>query len=323
MRVELTYGLLASTTAWDAGDALSRHHETKHVHHERSAADAPVGSTVKLYSGVGCDPKNLLKSVDTSELTVGKHENMCDTHEPVKSMQFFGDAGAFLDVYTECDARPDSYSASIYPADGCTAIYGWPGVKAFKYVTAEVAVSKDDLSLLEVRAEKPAAKYNVVFSCESSNYFGYQVLANKYGFDHTPQTGGVWTRLMTSRASDDFSATLPTFNARRHPYAWRYGPLNKADVIEKWYASAVPPQEEVLVVIDPDNWITGDLRPLVDKVKPGHALAERAFFGGSQALVKEMWQEFCKLPPRWGVGGWVGGRAGRLTGVHECVLASC
>ena len=27
--------------------------------------------------------------------------------------------------------------------------------------------------------------------------------------------------------------------ARRHPYSWRYGPVNKADVLVKWFASPV------------------------------------------------------------------------------------
>ena len=68
-------------------------------------------------------------------------------------------------------------------------------------------------------------------------------------------------------------------------YFGRYGPLNKADVITKWFASVDAPQDEVIVVIDPDNWFTGEIRPWVDKVKKGHAVAQAAFYYGATSQV--------------------------------------
>ena len=113
---------------------------------------------------------------------------------------------------------------------------------------------------------------SIYHTSESSNYFGYQVYANYYGFLKTKQQSARWTRLITARDEDDLSAKFPTFTAHRHPCtnqrksattiiwllilpymscdastvdAWRYGPLNKADVLEKWFASPQAPQEEV------------------------------------------------------------------------------
>jgi hypothetical protein len=38
---------------------------------------------------------------------------------------------------------------------------------------------------------------------------------------------------------------LPSFQAKRHPFSLRYGPLNKPDVLAKWFQSAHRPSEEV------------------------------------------------------------------------------
>ena len=49
------------------------------------------------------------------------------------------------------------------------------------------------------------------------------------------------------------------------------GPLNKPDVIVKWYASASAPAkgvDEVVVVIDPDNWLVRSIQPWVSQVRP-------------------------------------------------------
>eukprot|EP00041_Stephanoeca_diplocostata_P008283 m.120901 g.120901 ORF g.120901 m.120901 type:complete len:406 (+) comp17257_c0_seq4:894-2111(+) len=93
---------------------------------------------------------------------------------------------------------------------------------------------------------------------------------------------------------DDLGDQFPTYVARRHPFSRRYGPINKADVITKWLNSVDAPQEEVIVVIDPDNWFTGSIRPWVDKVKKGQAVAQAAFYAGSTVQVTKLWQIFCK-----------------------------
>ena len=48
----------------------------------------------------------------------------------------------------------------------------------------------------------------------------------------------------------------------------RYGPTNKADSLVKWFNSPLnQPKEEIIVVIDPDNWIIKDISPWVQKVE--------------------------------------------------------
>jgi len=138
------------------------------------------------------------------------------------------------------------------------------------------------------------ANYNIVFSCESSNYFGYQVQSNYFGFLKTQQTNAAWTRLMTSAGPDDMMDTFPTYYAKRHPYAWRYGPINKADVLTKWFLSPDAPKEDVIVIIDPDNYVTKDLAAVAALVKPGLAYAEKAFYYGQKTTVNKLWKKFCR-----------------------------
>ena len=56
---------------------------------------------------------------------------------------------------------------------------------------------------------------------------------------------------------------------------------------------------QVIVVVDPDNWILKDIRPWVDKVKPGQALAQKAWFSGSREKITKLWHEFCRKNCDW------------------------
>jgi hypothetical protein len=83
--------------------------------------------------------------------------------------------------------------------------------------------------------------------------------------------------------------TFPTFYAKRHPYSKRYSPLNKADVTAKWYASVNSPgDDEVIVMIDPDNWLLKPVDAIAAQIRPGHAVAEGAWFEGQKGLVREV-----------------------------------
>ena len=93
-----------------------------------------------------------------------------------------------------------------------------------------------------------------------------------------PEAGGSWTRLLTAKTADDLAETFPTFVAKRNIFAPRYGPINKPDVISKWFASPQAPSEDVIVVIDPDNWLLLDISEYAGQVTPGHGMAERDFF---------------------------------------------
>ena len=127
----------------------------------------------------------------------------------------------------------------------------------------------------------------------------YQDQSNYYGFLTSAQHPKArFSRLLTSSARDDISEYIPTFRAKRYQYSKRYGPTNKADVLLKWYNSADKPKEEVIVIIDPDNWIIKDLSPWVQRVSKGHALGEAAWFHGS-GLVTDLWKEVCLQNCDW------------------------
>lgn len=55
------------------------------------------------------------------------------------------------------------------------------------------------------------------------------------------------------------------------------------------------PQDEVIVVVDPDNWFTSSISKWVDKVHKGQAVAQAAFYAGATVQVTKLWQEFCKV----------------------------
>ncbi|ETO36150.1 hypothetical protein RFI_00912, partial [Reticulomyxa filosa] len=139
-----------------------------------------------------------------------------------------------------------------------------------------------------------------VYSGESSEYMGYQAQANYYGFLTSAQHPNArFQRLLTARTQDDLAEYIPTFQAKRYPYSKRYGPVNKADSILKLFqSSANQPSEQVIVIIDPDNWILKDISPWVKQVAPGHALGEAAWFYGSSA-VTSLWKEVCLQNCDW------------------------
>lgn len=138
------------------------------------------------------------------------------------------------------------------------------------------------------------AKYVIAYSVESSAYFAFQVLASLYSFEESKQEDASYMRLLTCQEPDDLATDIPTFTGKRHPYSKRYGPLNKPDVVTKWFASENAPTEEVVVVIDPDNWLTGNLRKWVDQVRRGHGVAQAAFYVDSTLLVEKMYRKFCQ-----------------------------
>lgn len=146
-----------------------------------------------------------------------------------------------------------------------------------------------------VSKDKMSPSYNVAFSAESSYYFAYQAMANLYAFETTNQSANaVLTRLLTCSEPDDFMKIIPTFQRKRDPASLRYSPFNKPDIIAKWFSSDKAPTEEVIVVIDPDNWLVKDLSPIVRQVREGHAFGSHAFYQNNPQLNK-LWQRYCKV----------------------------
>ena len=65
--------------------------------------------------------------------------------------------------------------------------------------------------------------------------------------------------------------------------------------------SAVRPTEEVMVVIDPDNWLTASVARVAAGVKPGSGFGAAAFFY-NEPQVGTLWKDcICNLGARTGV----------------------
>lgn len=192
-----------------------------------------------------------------------------------------------LDLFEDCGGG--RYWGSVLELDECTNIYDWPPTSFIGFTTtSELDISRE--------TKKPTAgqfEYRIVYSAESSTYFSYQAQSSYWGFMKSNQEGGGWIRLITSSIMDDLAATFPTWAARRHPYSRRYGPINKGDVLAKWFASVDAPTERVLVVVDPDNWMTKSIRPWVDRVQKGHALGQEAWYAGARSTIDRVWKKFC------------------------------
>jgi len=183
--------------------------------------------------------------------------------------------------------------------------YNYPSAKSIKFRWRS-SIGQKQISEAELDAqfrrqkhhpdarERPA-KARIVFSCESSEYFGYQVWANFYGYLRSGQRSASWTRLLTAGKRDDLPNVvqgLATFQAKRTLYSRRYSPINKPDIISKWFESPDRPQEDVIVVIDPDNWLLQDISKYVEMVSRGRAVAEPAYYFGSRSA-QRLWKEVC------------------------------
>jgi hypothetical protein len=137
-------------------------------------------------------------------------------------------------------------------------------------------------------------KYQVVFSCDSSMYMAPQVYAMVYSFEKIiPPNTAVMTRLLTASEVDDLTGIVETFQAPRNVRSNSYAPYNKADVLSKWL-HFTDPDADVVVLMDPDNWILKDLAPLAEKVSPGHSVATPAFYVGARQSLHDLWRTVCE-----------------------------
>jgi len=235
-------------------------------------------------------------------------------HHNVKAIKII-DGNGELDLYSDCQFN--TYHASLTLSDGafangCIHLFDWPPTRAIKVVPDSLLISqpqpppiaKESLPPLQphvksVSTNENVPPYRVIYSCESSEYFGYQTQANYYGFLTSGQHPNArFSRILTSSETDDIASYVPTYTYKRDPYSRRYGPLNKADGLKKWMESVNAPNDEIVVVIDPDNWILQDISHWVQKVKKGHAIGEAAWFHGN-SLVTRLWREVCKQNCDW------------------------
>lgn len=191
-----------------------------------------------------------------------------------------------------------NYIASIVELEGtCVPIYDWPKFTRGQLTHGapprriDPAVQKKFFTGTDL--SKPQTR--VVFSCESSIYFGYQTVTSAFAFLQSNQTNASWLRLLSAQMPDDLSERLPTFTGPRTLYSKRYSPINKPDIIDKWMNSKqdAPNPEDTIVVIDPDNWLLKDVNEWASKVSRKHAIGQAAYYHGNPN-VQKLWQLVCK-----------------------------
>jgi hypothetical protein len=203
--------------------------------------------------------------------------------------------------------RDETFVFSAHAFDGCIRMFHYPSPNKMVLYDSNKLLDFPQIDIKNLNQQRKRngirdqeiatgpAKYRIVFSCESSEYFGYQTWANNLGFYRSHQGDATWTRLLTCYEPDDISVDprFPTFTAQRHLYSSRYSPINKPDVLHKWYVSKDAPKEEVIVVIDPDSWLVRSFEPPVNKVKRGHAIGQVAYYHGSRTA-QRLWKELCE-----------------------------
>jgi hypothetical protein len=86
---------------------------------------------------------------------------------------------------------------------------------------------------------------------------------------------------------------IPSYVAPRDSISHRYSPFNKPDVVAKWFESGKGPTEDVIVLIDPDNWLLTSVARTAAKVTRGKAIAQAAFFANNP-LVDELFKLVCE-----------------------------
>eukprot|EP00924_Labyrinthula_sp_SR-Ha-C_P002996 maker-scaffold_58-snap-gene-0.22-mRNA-1 protein AED:0.05 eAED:0.05 QI:108/1/0.88/1/1/1/9/108/564 len=268
---------------------------------------------IRFYAERGCKEENFIAaySDDNADMfypLCKKYNKFPTITNQIKSARVFGNGDRIVDVYSSCSTHTeDKYSASIYPLDGCVAVHNYPKLghitftdSNFNKIQISPQVRKEQYFLQDHMRNSLNSKIkvtaNIVFSCESSEYFGYQVMTNYYSFLSSKQKGATWTRLLTGRETDDLTKSfqgLATYQSKRHLFSRRYSPLNKADAMDKWFKSPDAPKEKVLVVIDPDNWLLKDLSEYYKDISRGQAIGEPAYYYGSRTA-QNLWKELCE-----------------------------
>lgn len=244
----------------------------------------------RYYTSDACEEGT---NMTTTKVYAAHREVSIRFPEMPKSMRVVGEGQ--LKLYGM--GKDADYIASLVEMEGCIKVYLWPsfdrGVLQHGNSTWRIDPALQQKFSTAPDLSKPHTR--IVFSCESSEYFGYQVTTNAYAFLQSNQTDASWLRLLTAHEADDLSESLPTFQAPRTLYSKRYSPINKPDILEKWFHSEdAPHPDDTIVVIDPDNWLLKDLHPWTEKVSRNHAYGQGAYYHGN-SLVQTLWNEVCKV----------------------------
>lgn len=281
--------------------------DTKNIFNNKiSKKDSFVHLKMTLYASTTCEDTSPIIVINQTYMDKGCSQegcfDVCDKKFPdgtelvegttLNAIKVEGEGE--IDLYELC-AGPEGedllYWATIMPLDGCVRIHHWPAIGHIKFKKLLLKTTKITRPKKHIRTE---TDYNIVCSAESSTYFGIQVQTGYYSFLTSQGKDASYTRLLTSSELDDLGEIIPTFYAKRHPYSRQYIAINKVDIISKWYASAQPPQERVIVIIDPDNWLLQSLKPIVKQIKRGFAIANRAWFRSAIQMVTTVWKLLCE-----------------------------
>lgn len=211
-----------------------------------------------------------------------------------KSMRLVGKGE--LELYGVMGENGD-YIASLVEMEGCVKVHPWPTFDrgVLHHGNPTWRIDPDLQRKFSTASDLSKPHTRIVFSCESSEYFGYQAATNAYAFLQSNQTEASWLRLLTAHGPDDLSEFLPTFQAPRTVYSKRYSPINKPDILEKWFHSDdAPHPDDTIVVIDPDNWLLKDLHPWTELVSKKFAYGQEAYYVGNE-LVQTLWKEVCTV----------------------------
>jgi hypothetical protein len=275
----------------------------------------------KLEPATQSTDDKLITTVDTTSLFLFSESNCSSQvhHVQVQGsepIRFKGDSipksvklqgSGFVEVHQ--GAKNETYLGVIVEQDGCFDVVAFSKHKSFKHLTFDVySASSSNSQAITHRKQIPeflqrqfsTAKNlsephtRIIFSAESSHYFGFQVLASAFSFLDSNQTNASWMRLLTAQQPDDLSERFPTFTAPRSLESNLYSPISKPDVIMKWFQSKdAPHPDDIIVVIDPDSWLLTDMGKWVANVGPKRAKGQFAYYHNERRLCQNLWHEFC------------------------------
>ncbi|KAH9251109.1 hypothetical protein BASA81_011008 [Batrachochytrium salamandrivorans] len=175
---------------------LKAHHDKQQVAKVAAETTPPPDLSTRLeyYSDSEC-----LKLVDSSLLShSAMKQSFLVPEESIKSIKLTSKLG-FAELFLN-----DRYEAAVFALDGCVRVFNAKPTSVILYATCplmqnrQVSLSQLDSMRFELLRREPstdAATYRVVFSSESSEYFGYQTFANRLAFAQSQKHfDATWTR---------------------------------------------------------------------------------------------------------------------------------